>query len=400
MIDINNIPGYKASYAGILRILCWTAFFLALASHFLPPITENGPFIANTKGTHIRPVVTIPEDPRFIRDDLPALKGFNIAWIGDSTSAIYPPDKTIPDANYEEVKLVPAHVLGLLEKLASRKDINIDLNLQPGARSVESFSAVAAAIQSKPDLIVLSFNPVWTFEGYEIHKRQAHLNRASALWAHYTESWPWLALLASPANNLWALAAQPFKILRQSTLYKSYFTGLMPDFTKSRLPVRDMDKLQHMRSGLVFWVCIGKMGNDCPKVMQPNNTDLDNKLWYRELFKLEDVDGEGFTWWAWRNKLAILRQSGIPTLIFDEPLGDDIKQDPEAYENLKRIQDILKDFRQKYNGTNIHIIDRIPEDIVKSATFRSDDSIHMVTEGKFDDYLAQQIWLMMKGTKP
>jgi hypothetical protein len=402
MSDMNNIVNYKASPAGLARIFLWTLFFLWLAGALLPPASEHVPFMENAKGTRLRPVATIVEDPRFIRDDLQPLPGRRIAWITDSTSAIFPPGRAIADAAYADATLVPALVLDLLNAPPRRADASIDLNIQLGMRSIESYSSVAAALLEKPDLVVLSFNPAWMLSRHEIHKRDAHLNRASSLWARHPESWAWLPLLASPANHAWAIGAQHLRILRQSALYKGRAEALLPAFSPGATgtaPEADAGKVQLVRSGVVFWVCFAALSTEeCGRIIRPG-AGLDNRLWYRELMKLADLGGDGFSGWAWRNTLVILRQSGIPTLIYAIPVPADLRDDPAAYEKMQRVHELLDKLRAEYEGTNIQIIPRIPPEVVKTARFRPDDGIHLVTPGKFDDYLADRIWHILQQQK-
>ncbi|MEZ0260797.1 MAG: hypothetical protein ACAH80_07295, partial [Alphaproteobacteria bacterium] len=226
MINADNIFGYKATWWGIIRIAFWVALFLTAASIYLPSAPENVPFEESPRNPRLRLTATIAEDPRFMLK-LPRQEGLNIAWITDSSGALFPPDKYVAEAKYKDTKLISSFVLDRLQKLAKSENIGIDLNIQPGLRSLETYSSVAGALESKPDMIVLSFNPFWNLNGYEIHKRRAHLNRASGLWAQHPPAWPWLVTLASPANNLWSALGRKYAIISDMRLYKGRIETLL-----------------------------------------------------------------------------------------------------------------------------------------------------------------------------
>src|SRR5215213_9604670 len=107
MINANNIFGYKATWWGIIRIAFWVALFLTAASIGLPSAPENPPFDAAQHNPRLRLTATIAEDPRFTLK-LPRQEGLNIAWITDSSGAIFPPDKHVAEAEYKDTKLIPS----------------------------------------------------------------------------------------------------------------------------------------------------------------------------------------------------------------------------------------------------------------------------------------------------
>ncbi len=398
MIDVNNIPGYKATWWGIVRIAFWVALFLTAASIYLPSAPENTPFEASPHNPRLRLTATIAEDPRFVLK-LPRQEGVNIAWITDSSGAIFPPDKFVAEADYKDTKLIPSLVLDRLQKMGKQKDIGIDLNIQPGLRALENYSSAAAAIESKPDAIVMSFNPFWLMNGYEIHKRRAHLNRASALWAEHPPAWPWLVTMASPANNLWSALGRKYAIISDMGLYKGRIEALLPHIAPQPAAEPAGDKVQLIKSNVVFWACFGTLKEDCTKIIHPSGKGLDNRLWYREMLKLSDMNSMGLAADIWQKTIDMLIHSGIPSYIYMMPVGPDVKGDAAAYDKLQDFEAFLQDYAKRYEGTNIHITPRIPADIQKSIKFRPDDSAHVITPGKLDYYLAQQIWPIINSPK-
>lgn len=400
MITVDNIMGYKATWWGIIRIAFWVAFFLTAASLYLPSAPENVPFEASPRNPRLRLTATIAEDPRFMLK-LPRQEGINIAWITDSSGAVFPADKYVAEAEYKDTKLIPSLALDRLQKLARTDNIGVDLSIQPGLRSLENYSSVAAAIESKPDMIVLSFNPFWLLNGYEIHKRRAHLNRASGLWAEHPPAWPWLLTLASPANNLWTALGSKYAIISDMSLYKGRIEAMLPRFPTPQAankPAEQEDRVQLIKSNVVFWVCYGALREKCLPIVKPTG-GVDNKLWYREMLKLSDLQSYGMARDIWQKTLDMLAHSGIPTYIYMMPSGPDVKLDDAAYEKLQEMEKLLELSADRYKDTNVHITPRIPPDVLRTMKFRPDDSAHVITQGKFDHYLAQQIWHIIEQDK-
>lgn len=378
----------KTDWPSLLRIIFWAVFFLYNASATLPEVQENNLYARAVAGTRVTPVTTIDNDPRFIRDDLPlpTKNGVRIAWITDSTGVIYLPDRSILNTMYADLKFISVHVLKLLEEKRGLKDASIDISPILAVKTIENLSAVAALIETRPQMIVMSLNPTWIFYGYEILSKKAFLNKASALWIKHSETWPWMLMIASPVNHLWALAGQHFKIIRQSTLYKPMFQPPPPeeDGTKKKQSRKKI-------SDTIFWVCSSSTKENCETILiadQKHNMEFV----YNEFFKLSDPASNGFAAWSLQNTLDILEKSGIPTLIYTAPASEKIKKDAEAYKKILLINDAISGLRKKYEGTNIRIIDRIPENIQRSATYLNNDNFHIVAPGKLDDFLADEIW--------
>jgi hypothetical protein len=110
------------------------------------------------------------------------------------------------------------------------------------------------------------------------------------------------------------------------------------------------------------------------------------------MLKLSDLGSYGMATDIWQKTLDMLAHSGIPTYIYMMPVGPDVKADEAAYEKLQEMEMKLEQSGVRYKGTNVHITPRIPPDVLRSMKFRPDDSAHVITPGRFDHYLAQQIW--------
>lgn len=400
MKDLTEIAQIKPSWGGLARVALWTVAFIALAGHLVPKPVETPPFAAAAHGSDLRLTAANFEDPRFTIP-LPKRDGLTIGWVTDSTGALFPPDRAIAVADYKDARLMPAMVLEKLKHKLNRDDIYVDLDIQLGMRSLESYSAVAAAIEARPGMIVLDINPIWSFSPWEPFKRHAALNRGAGLWAQHMTSWPWLFTIASPANLLWGTLGMQFPAIRDGS---AIYAGLsMPEHTQLKLAraklapaKKDDGKVQISLGNIVFWMCFGTEADTCAKVANTGEKKgINNKLWYREMLKYAIYDGNSLSQAATHKSLEILRDSGIPTLVYLAPMAPDVKDDPEAETALAGIRAHLAALAEEYKGTNVHIVPQVPAGLVSQSDFRDDDGVHLVNPGGFPAYLADEISLIL-----
>lgn len=400
-IPADTVPKFDATWGSIARILCWMVFFLLLPNLFLPQPTIKHPFAESAGKADIRLVATIFEDPRFVETLPPRGKGMTIAWVADSTGGLYPPDIAIGNAAYKDVTLIPALTLDRLKKKSGNADIGIDLNMQLGLRSVEAFSSLAAAIKARPAMIVMGFNPFWMFNGWEIHKRQAHLNRAAGLWASHVSAWPWLFSVASPANILWSAAGQYIGLIRDAGSYGDYLplAPFSADAPKSKKAAKPDGKTVQINMGsVVFWGCLARMRQECSTLFDKDMKKTNNRLWYRELAKMSDPSS-GFAPGAVDKMLEMLKDSGIPAFIYVIPTSQDVTEDKDAGARLADIRAHMRKLADRYKGGNVHILADIPKGMIDDSDFRADDAAHLEKPGVFPAFLADNILSVMKQHK-
>ena len=387
------MTAYKASWGGLARIALWAAFFLWLAGTLAPePPPPSSRYLGIAETKQVRMVATIPEDPRYVEFP-PQRKGLNIYWVSDSTVAVHHATDAAPLVELDTA-LVPTFAVKNLQNFLGRQDVFVDVNAQPYLGGVEFYSAAAAAIAAKPDLIVLTVSPFNQLTSHEIVQRPAHLSRASALWARHAKSWPWLFFIPSPANNLWGALGQRFLLIRDASLYKSYldkFFDKLPHAEKSD----NIRTLGGVGRRLVFWFCEGLIKQECPDYFYAGGKKQDMLVWYREKLRVSDIDGKGLTQDAFGKSLEILKDSGIPTLVYQIPVGNFVSA-PDTYANLPKFDAILETARAKYAGTNVHIIAKLPDDITRTVRFRVGDSEHISFEGQYPGYIAEQIWNILQ----
>ena len=69
-------------------------------------------------------------------------------------------------------------------------------------------------------------------------------------------------------------------------------------------------------------------------------------------------------------------------------------------QKIDELTAMLDKEQERLKGSNVKIISHIPEDIRKTMEFRKSDDYHIHNEGKLDDFLAREIWLMLKEHSP
>lgn len=383
---------YDASWPGLLRIAAWTALFVWLAGTLAPPLKHE---LQPKKGetAEARLVATIAEDPRYI-NTLPRAPGFNIQWVMDSTAGIFIPHPEVPQTSIG-YKLIPAVVVEELKAAVPDEKFTFDVSVRPYLGGVEFYSAAAAAIAARPDMIVMSVSPFNLLDSHEIVQRTAHLSRASALWARHPQSWAWMPFIPSPANHLWALLGQHFTAIRDSSVHKGAIDALVFNM-RIRPPALQVIRFpEGVGRNLIFWICEGILKTGCPDYIYSGGKTQDMQLWYREKLKIADLDGKGLSRSAWNKSLEILHESGLPVFIYQIPTGN-ILQDKLAYDNLARFNQILEADAEKYKNTNVHIVSQVTKDVIDTVKFRYNDNEHLSEGGRFPAYLGQQIWHILQ----
>lgn len=374
---------YQATWTGLARIAAFTLFFLWWAGKCLPLAPDEIPHAATFEKTKVIPMMTNAADARYVTDIIPEKKGRTIAWITDSTGALFPADKPIPEAKISEVHPI---ALNISEKL--QQNHQILLYLQTGMRAIGSQAAVAAAIRAKPDLIVLNVNPVWGFSLVEPQNRKNIYNTIPADWARNKTTLPWVLQLASPANILSSFVGAEFDVLRKAYAYRSGFDQKF--LGKIPVPV-DTRSLEQTASNSVFWGIIAE-GEGYNPDFYLEDGKLKVRAWYRQLLKRSDTSGMGFSENAFAATLHEIEKSGIPAIIYLSPVSDMLaKKDPAVWKSLGDIRDYMEQAAERYKNNGIRIIPAIPSTVHKNLSFRLDDGAHLVVSAPLEDYLAGEI---------
>jgi hypothetical protein len=394
---------YEPSLEGVLRSLLWCLLFLVLFSAATPRLPRQMPLETLSaaedlaKGGKIIPRLTAKDDHQTVLDGYsPDPRKRHIAWITDSAGLVLAPDKNFFTAAPEDFSPLAKFVARELESRHGMRDFDIPLYLRVGIRPMDFLVLSLLALREKPDLIVMPINHVWFFSHYQVANPNSFFNLAPELWLSRPELWSKIPLFCSPAQDLWALLGSRLAIIRDAVPVKKALdkdhSGLFHWlYGGAAVPARSPDPdanvglLQlNLRRGATFSL------HDASGKTQMN-------LVYRAVMDRNSPQAENsFATAAFFELISILKESGVPVLIYDSPLADYFYGFPATAAKIRETQEFLESTAKGLSGTNVRIIARVPEPVRRSITFRKNDGFHADDPGNFSAFLADQIWLMLK----
>jgi hypothetical protein len=391
---------YEPSLKGVLRSLLWCLLFLVLFSAATPRLPRQLPRETLSAaedladGGKIIPRLTAEDDHQTVLDGYsPDPRKRHIAWITDSAGLVLASDKHLFTAKPEDFSPLAKFVARELEGRHGMRDFDIPLYLRPGIGSVDFLVLSQLALREKPDLIVIPINQVWFFSHYQVAKSSSFFNLAPELWLLRPELWSMIPMFCSPLQDLWALLGSRLAIIRDAVPVKKAlekdYSGLFHWLYGADAPATnsgsDVVLLQlNLRRGATLDL------HDASGKAQMN-------LVYRAVMDRNSPQAENsFATAAFFELISILKESGVPVLIYDSPLADYFYGFPATAAKIRETQEFLESTAKGLSGTNIRIIARVPEPVRRSITFRKNDGFHADDPGNFSAFLADQIWLMLK----
>lgn len=394
------LRSFAPGWGSVARMALWCLLFLWLFGKLVPAMPEKIPLANAEAGTPVVPMLTIFDDHRTVREDYrPDPKKLHIAWISDSSGVIIPPDRKLTELPSQDYRTIPEHVAAALKKRHKMPDFDVPLYLRLGSRPLDNLVFSLLALKEKPDLIVMPVNHVWTFGPFQIMNKNTSLNIAPLLWASHPALWYMIPVFCSPLENLWALAGNRFSIIRYASPFKDIleetFAGPLKAMGAYAGPAPIVLGVPMLN--IKFWIVMNILHGDPAKVVDSTG-NLNAQLYYIQIISHSAPgNAASFSSVAFQDMLAAFRESGIPVLIYEHPVSDYFYDSPETNPKIKETQDFLAKTAEDLKGSNIHIISRVPDPVRKSIAFRKNDGYHAQTDPvKFDDFLADQIWLMLK----
>jgi hypothetical protein len=394
------LPFFEPSWGSVIRIGLWCLLFLWLFGKLVPPFPEKVPLQNAQKTSPVVPMLTIFDDHRTVREDYkPDPNKLHIAWVSDSSGMIVPDNVMLSNMGQQEYETIPGRVGVELKKRHKMPDFDIPLYLRLGSRPVDNLIFSLQALKQKPDLIVIPVNHVWTFSHYQIINKNTSLNLAPEVWAGFPSLWYMIPLFCSPIENLWALLGNHLDIIRDALPFKDHleqqYEGLLTALGIYAGPAPIVLGVPLLN--IKFWIVMNILHGDASKVLDDSGA-LNAQLYDVQIISHNTpYDNSSFALTAFHDMLDVLKATGIPVLVYEHPISDYYYQDPDTNWKIKETQAFLASADESLKGSRVHIV-RTPEAVRKTITFRKNDGYHAGKDPvKFDDFLADQIWLMLKG---
>lgn len=401
-MSIEKLAFYKASWAGVLRIALWCILFLFLFGKLIPPVAEDVPLAKTVQGTPIIPMLTMISDSRSVRGDYkPDPKKVNIAWLSDSSGVMLDRGysfQTMPEEGY---RLVATQTVRRLQDAYGLKNLEVLLYLRLSSRSIDMLAFSLASLQIKPDIIVIPLNSIWSFSHYQVANRDRAMPLIATVFWHYPRLWPMLLSICPPVYYLWTFAGLHLDSIKQAHPFKKHLLkSYGPLFNNGHGKQDEIFNLNDHVSNIPFWIIMNLLGGDKRPVTNEKGDLLSGLIYHQVIRNNDPFKTNSWGAGAFRHMVDILKESGVPVLIYNWPPSETLRSDPKTLEGFNKTVAFLKQENEQLKGTNVKIIGDVPEDIRKTMRFIKSDDYHIHDEGKLDEYLAREIWLMLKEHSP
>jgi hypothetical protein len=382
---IERINSYAARRFGVgttagsfVRIHVWALVFLVVLSLALP---SQEVILANqfTRYVSSRALTLGTNDPRgFARS--PFGKGrFRIAWITGS------------EGRYEHKNYQPflASLVARPLRGINGRRIAVDVYLLDAMRIADIYFALLDAMESKPDMIVLSLNPLLALNPLATHQWKNLDSGAALQLLSKPPSWPLAAMLLSPADLAWGVADKAFRPLKDRNYYSDRIHRIVDDFgplDRAGLPAASAaqkpTQYQRVLSGptVNFWYQY--------RLHEPlaHRSPRQWAQWF-------DASNQGK---SELNKIILraiareLRDSKIPSFVYDAPVSGHLLRTSKALDAaVGGIERQLEDLRGSFTAPNILYQPVTATRLVPSLQFF--DIMHLARAGAMGPYLAGEL---------
>lgn len=393
------IPIYKGSWFGILRICVWSLFFLYAFGKLIPELPEQVPLEEVTRNTQVIPLLTNANDHRTVREDVaPNPEKININWISDSSGVMIDPGESLHTFPQDKFRLLPLRVAEKLTHVHGIKDFQIPLYLRLSMLPVDTLVFALRALRDKPDMIVLPINTVWAFSHYQVASRDRSMHLAPSVFAGYLRLWPMMLAFCTPMQQFYSVAGGYFDVLHNAVPVKAHFQTKFQDWLSAAGMVPEPVKigLNVPITNVPYWLYVNMLIRDAAPLLDPNGS-IDTSRIYNQVIQHATPAARGS--WAtdsFQDLIAILKESGVPVIIYSWPVSDRFLNDPATKQKILEIQAFLAKERDALADSNIRILTPVPEKVRKSVSYLAKDDYHATNEGLLDDYLASNINDMLK----
>jgi hypothetical protein len=166
---------------------------------------------------HNRALATVPakdlilnkNDPRGWQQVKRDPHTFTIAWIGGSTIQTVKPGQG---------GFLPVDVLNRLQQIDG-KPVQVNMYLMEASRIFDLYAAMANALASKPDMVILDLNPLWIFNPNAVQEWENFNPAAFPDLISRTGNWPLMGALYSPRDVALSLASSHLSSIRDRWSY-------------------------------------------------------------------------------------------------------------------------------------------------------------------------------------
>lgn len=323
---LKSLVGYVPTVWSLVRIACFAVLGLVVAGLVVPshPGDASVSPYNRVKGAQRSQVVSLPlGDTRgFQPTDHP--KAFRIAWVGGSEMLGVRPGHP---------SVVPGLVNNRLKSVDGRRT-RTDIYFLNALRLADELAAVKRAVAAKPELLVISLNPVWVLNDLAVQQwgyLDGLLARGS-VWP--PSSWPVAASLVSPGDAGWKALSGVSGPVNDRLYWGTDLIGRTADLSflddvegGKEPPLTGLGRLAQ-KSAVNFW-----QEHDG----SPRDTMSGKELRLR-LLRRGVISESSFNVRVLQEMFATARRAGVDTYFYLPAIAPEAYAEPQGAEDVKELR--------------------------------------------------------------
>lgn len=304
---------------------------------------------------------------------------FRIVWIGGSSLQGVDPDRRT---------FAPAEFRRQVSKIDGRQVV-IDMYFLSGMRIVDELAAVQIALDSNPDLVVVTLNPLWVLNDRAVHGWSNLDGRWFASSIRSPSSWPLTASFVGPSDAAWGTVGSRVGVVRDRYDWGRSLKELVGDWspltTQPPVPpaadedVPELARIAQMQIPVFFW--------DEYSSVQPAGASTEDRQ--AALFDYEADNASGIPSRALGNLFGALATSGVPSFVYLAQIDDEMVAAPQVDAALARVELAVAESADEHASENLQVVPQSAIRTIGDMNFR--DPIHAFEIEPLVDYLTPLI---------
>lgn len=382
---LHDRVGFVVSGWSVVRIAAVSVAALVLASAAVPAQPgdlDGSPYNDTLRTSQVRNVALPLGDPRGF-DPTSSSDAFRVAWIGGSeTMAVGPRTR--------------AFIPGLVGQRIGTVDgetFSTDLYYLNAIRLADELSALSTALSSKPDLVVISLNPVWVLNDLAVQQwsyLDGDLARGS-LWP--PSRWAVAASLVSPGDIGWRVLSSVSPSLVGDRFEWGVDLGTQTaawsflDVVEPTSPPR-ADGLATLatRRPVDFWF----------SYFEPTSTGTSLALTQLRIMEREVASRSSFNRVVLRQMFEMVRSAGVDAYFYVHPIDPKVYAEPAARRYVAKLRAGLSEATAGQTSDRIHFDPQGLQDRVIPSGYR--DIAHVLDGTNEADVLARDLCALLSDT--
>ena len=371
------------SHLSLLRIGVWCIVWFVVLGTLVPVVQrqpENNTY-NNVAGIRQAANVSVVSPGRG------DISGFNNTASDDAFRVVWIAGSSIQSISPDYYTFVPAEVSHSLPAEIDGREVVIDVMFLSGIRIVDIYFAALTAMETSPDLLVVTMNPIWVLNNTATHDWPGLDPLAVQAGASNPSAWSLLARYTSPSDYLLAATAAVAEPVKHRKLTgqpvdekAAALTFLDPDSgTAPQASGSELDRIRAMRIPVAFW----RTYRQAPVPGQ--------SLSERQLQFLTDstLDTNTANFDVLRALGKLTADTDTLTFLYMAPVSPEILEDPAVDAVISDIEATVEQARPEFSAPNQYFDS---ENLArKLPPFAFNDIIHLKEVGEVAEYLGAEI---------